>query len=83
MENKVCLINRKFLSLTGIQKVIGINESSLLVEVEGCSLAVSGQNMEVKKLDVESGNLEIEGKIISFKYLDKKEKMGILKRIFK
>lgn len=83
MENKVCLINRKNLSLTGIEKVIGINESSLLANVDGGVLSVNGQSMEVKKLDVESGNLEIEGKIDCIKYLDKKEKLGLLKRIFK
>ena len=83
MENKVCLINRKNLSLTGIEKVVGINENSLLANVEGGVLSVSGQNMEVKRLDVESGNLEIEGKIDSIKYLDKKEKLSLLKRIFK
>lgn len=83
MENRVCLINRKSLSLTGIEKVIGINENGLLVEVEGSSLSVSGRNLEVKKLDVESGNLEIEGNIDTIKYLDKKEKLGFFKRIFK
>ena len=83
MDNRVCLVNRKSLTLTGIEKVVGINETNLLVEVDGGSLSVSGQNMEVKKLDVESGNLEIEGKIDSMKYLDKKEKLGFFKRIFK
>ena len=83
MENRVCLINRKNLTLTGIEKVVGINDSSLVANVEGGVLSVSGQNMEVKKLDVESGHLEIEGKIDSIKYLDKKEKVGLFKRIFK
>lgn len=83
MDNKLILINRKNLSLTGIEKVVGISDSELLVEVDGVALSIQGSDMEVKKLDVESGVLEIEGLINSMKYFDKKQKVNFIKRIFK
>ncbi|MCI5797057.1 MAG: sporulation protein YabP [Firmicutes bacterium] len=83
MDNKLTLVNRKILNLTGIEKVVGISDSELLVEVDGVALSVQGSNMEVKKLDVESGILEIEGLINNIKYFDKKQKLNFIKRIFK
>lgn len=83
MDNKLILINRKNLSLTGIEKVVGISDSELLVEVDGVALSIQGSDMEVKKLDVDSGVLEIEGLINSMKYFDKKQKVNFIKRIFK
>ncbi len=83
MDNKLTLTNRKNLCLTGIEKVVGISDSELLVEVDGVALSVQGSNMEVKKLDVESGILEVDGMINNVKYFDKKQKLSFIKRIFK
>lgn len=83
MDNKLTLTNRKNLCLTGIEKVVGISDSELLVEVDGVALSVQGFNMEVKKLDVESGILEVDGMINNIKYFDKKQKLSFIKRIFK
>ena len=83
MDNKLTLTNRKNLCLTGIEKVIGISDSELLVEVDGVALSVQGSKMEVKKLDVESGILEVDGMINNIKYFDKKQKLSFIKRIFK
>lgn len=83
MDNKVVLNARKNLSILGITKVILANESTLNLEMENCAMIVQGENMEVKKLDVQNGNLEVEGIINLIKYIGKKEKTGIFKRIFK
>lgn len=83
MDNKLTLTNRKNLCITGIEKVVGISDSELLVEVDGVALSVQGSNMEVKKLDVESGILEVDGMINNIKYFDKKQKLSFIKRIFK
>ena len=42
-----------------------------------------GKNMEVKKLDIENGVIEIEGLINVIKYTDKKEKTSFVRKIFK
>ena len=83
MDSNVVLKNRKNLSVSGIKKVVGVSQKQLSLEMEDCSLFVLGQNMEVKKLDVECGNLEVDGFISEIKYLGKKEKTNLIKRIFK
>lgn len=83
MESKINLINRKFLSLSGISKVFEINDETAQLQVESSVLTILGKDMEVKKLDIENGNLELEGQINVIKFTDKKEKASFVKRIFK
>ncbi|MBO4412432.1 MAG: hypothetical protein J5779_00230 [Clostridia bacterium] len=83
MENKITLINRKNLNLFGISKVFAINEDSAQLQIDNSILTILGKNMEVKKLDIENGILELEGLINAIKYTDKKEKTSFIKKIFK
>ncbi|MGN0748687.1 MAG: YabP/YqfC family sporulation protein [Christensenellales bacterium] len=83
MENKLTLINQTNLTVTGIKKAIIVSETALALELENKTLQISGKNMEVKKLDVETGILEVNGIIDSIKYVGSKEKINLFKRIFK
>ena len=83
VESKISLINRKNLSLFGISKVYMVNEDSAQLQVENSILTILGKNMEIKKLDIENGVLEIEGLINVIKYTDKKEKTSFIRKIFK
>lgn len=89
MDNKIfkdsmlALTNQSNLSLTGVEKVIEASEKQLVLEVAGTMLMIDGNNMSVQKLDVENGLLEIKGFINALKYQNKKEKINIIKRIFK
>ncbi len=83
MENRITLINQENLSVSGIKKALIISETAIAVEVENSVLQIAGNNMEVKKLDVESGNLEVFGKIYSLKFTGQKEKFNLFKKIFK
>lgn len=83
MENKLSLINQTNLSVTGIKKAIVVSETALALELENKTLQITGKNMEVKKLDVETGILEVVGVIDTIKYVGQKEKLSLFKRIFK
>jgi sporulation protein YabP len=83
MDNKLILIDQKNLTITGIKNVIAVSNSNISLNLDSSALQILGEGMEVKKLDVESGLLEVEGKITSIKYMNSKEKIGFFKRIFK
>lgn len=83
MENKLILTNQANLTISGIKRAVTLNESSIYLELENTSVQILGNNMEVKKLDVESGILEVLGKINQIKYISVKEKTNLLKKIFK
>lgn len=83
MENRITLFNQENLSISGIKKTHVVSESSIVVEVENSVLQIAGNNMEVRKLDVESGILEVNGKIVGLKFSGPKEKFNLFKKIFK
>lgn len=83
MENKIILINQTSLSVSGIKKACVVSETAISLELETNTLQIFGSEMEVKKLDVESGILEVSGKILAIKFVESKEKLGLFKRIFK
>ena len=85
MENsknhKLICDSRKFLQLTGVEKVESSNENQVVCVVLGVPLVILGKDMHMKKLDLVEGQIEIEGQIDSIKY--QTERKSIFKRIFK
>ena len=80
-NQKLILENRQKLNLTGVDKVDNITPTLVCCKVGGDSLNIEGENMEVTRLDVEAGNVEIVGQINAIKYAV--EKKSLIKRIFK
>ncbi len=83
MEEKIVLDNRKLLSILGATKVVSSTNSQAVVEVGDTNILICGSDLEVVKLDLEAKEVEFSGNITSFKYMSKKEKVSLLKRIFK
>ena len=48
-----------------------------------CTLHIQGEQIHTEKLDVENGEFKLEGLINELKWETKKEKIPLLKRIFK
>lgn len=82
-RHDVEILNRKRISLSGVEKVKNINETLFVGKVAGYTITVQGQNMELTKLDLESGIVEITGTITALKYTGNADNQSLLKRIFK
>lgn len=80
-KHKLHCDGRKFLSISGVQKIESSNETQVVCIVENSPLLVGGKNLHVKKLDVEQGLVELDGQIDLIKY--QPEKKSLMKRIFK
>lgn len=83
------LINRQLLRLNSVQNVAEFDEEVIVLETELGRLEIKGAHLNVTSLDVEDGNLQVDGIISSFRYLDerqkrvKKKKMGgLMARMF-
>ena len=83
MEEKIVLDNRKLLTIIGATKVVSSTNTQAVVEVGDTNVLICGNELEVVKLDLEDKEVEFSGNITSFKYISKKEKTPLLKRIFK
>lgn len=81
----IILNNRQRVEMTGIEAVVSFNEENVLLNTVMGALNIKGKNMKVNKLNVENGDMCIEGEVVSIQYLNKevKNKEGIIKRLFK
>ena len=83
-NSTIVIENRGILKITGVEKIFETNENKIVLKVCGSTLNILGLNLSVEKLDVNSGNLELIGKIDEIKYSDKNSnKTNLIKRIFK
>lgn len=80
LSESLSLINRKNIKLEGIVEINSSSETLLSVKLKDTILTITGQNMHISKLDINTGILEVDGVISSIKY-GKTE--NFFKRIFK
>ena len=67
-SHKVVLCNRKTGCFTGILDVISFDISEILLETEQGMLHVKGNDLHVNRLNLEKGEVDIEGNIDAFSY---------------
>ncbi|MDR0849885.1 MAG: hypothetical protein LBN07_00155 [Christensenellaceae bacterium] len=82
-KSELKLVNRTNLSVTGLEKVIGANESRICIVVSGCMLNIFGMGMHVDRLDVAGGFIDIAGQINELKYTAARDKTNFFKRLVK
>ncbi|HJC50292.1 MAG TPA: sporulation protein YabP [Candidatus Anaerostipes avistercoris] len=85
--HKVSLLNRSLGVITGVRDVVSFDLNEIILDTEQGLLMIKGVNLHVKKLLVEKGEVEIDGKVESFLYSNVDEssnrREGILGRLFK
>ncbi len=77
------LNNRNYLVVSGTNKVISLKTDLIQLDTNFGGLSISGQNLELIKLDNANFKAEISGTINSIKYLDKSEKIPFFRKLFK
>lgn len=73
-ENKghsLLVENRERMALTGIEDVISFDEHSVVLASTAGLLTVDGEHLHIIKMNVDSKELGIEGKINGITYIDK------------
>lgn len=81
----VNLEGRKKLSITGVKEVDNFDEHEITANTSAGKLLIKGSNLNIKKLNLETCDLEITGKISALDYLDSNSgiKGGVFKKLFK
>lgn len=82
LDHSLTLTNRKNLTITGVDKVVSVKPELLQLKSTAGDIAISGQNIEVTKLDVEQHTITLTGKFDNIKYFEN-TKTPLLKKIFK
>lgn len=86
-SHELKLENRNKLSITGISKIESLNSEEFLIQTNAGLLLVTGQNLVMQQLDIDKGNIWIEGNVNSIEYVvdnkEKKQKSGFMGKLFK
>lgn len=69
-EHDVIMKGRKLLDITGVKQVESFDNEEFLLETVMGFLAIKGQNLQMKNLDVDKGIVSIKGKVFDIVYLD-------------
>ena len=80
------LENRKKAVITGVQEIHSFNENEVLLLSEAGKILLKGEQLHVRKLNLEKGDAEVEGRVDSLSYLTRnahKKDESILKRMFR
>jgi len=65
--------NRKTMVLNGVEDVVNFDEYSILMQTVSGTLSVDGIGLHIVKLNVDNGEVIIEGEINGMFYIDESE----------
>lgn len=85
-DHDVILRGRKSLDITGVKQVESFDNEEFLLETVMGYLAIRGQNLQMKNLDVDKGIVSIKGRIFDLVYLDEhqgEKAKGFFSKLFK
>ncbi len=72
-NSRAVLENRKTLSLTGIENIVSFDESFVVLDTPDALVTVDGEGLQMIKMDTDSGEVVVVGKINGLVYSDKKQ----------
>ena len=76
--------NRMRISITGVMDVVNFNEQDVLLLTEAGPLNIAGNNLHLSRLNLEDGQICVEGELISMEYeADEPEKRGLFGRVLR
>ncbi len=72
-QHKMIMLNRKNCSLTGIVDVVAFDEKEVILETQMGTLLIKGEDLHIKRLTLEHGEVDVDGRIDSYIYSGQKE----------
>ena len=76
------LDERKKLSVTAVAEVVSFDEAEIVLRTSLGTLVVQGQELKLRQLTLEGGNVAVEGQIDSLVYEQTRQTGSVLRRIF-
>ena len=77
------LRDRRILHITGVKNVINYCEYSITLEMSETQLSVEGDGLSITKLNLDDGEVDVEGLVYSMTYSDGEvKKSGVMSRLF-
>lgn len=82
--HRLTLDNRKTLTATGVSNVDSFDDQTIVAYTDLGELVIRGRNLQIGKLNTDTGELTVTGEICSFAYTDQKQSSGgMFSRLFR
>ncbi|NMA86772.1 MAG: sporulation protein YabP [Tissierellia bacterium] len=84
-NQNILVENRAKVTITGVEQVESFNDNTIILTTVKGGMIIKGENLHVGKLNIEDGNVKIEGIINGINYSDKdlSQKGNIIGKLFK
>lgn len=80
--HKLTLNERKSLTMTGVTEVLRFEESAVVLQTALGTAVIQGQDLKLKTLSLEGGQMAVEGKISGISYEEPREG-GLWQRLWR
>jgi sporulation protein YabP len=81
--HSLILENRRALTATGVSNVDSFDEQTIVAYTDMGELVIRGSQLQINKLNIETGELTLNGDIISMSYSDNRPAGSFFSRLFK
>ncbi len=86
-QHRLVITNRESLEVTGVVHVDSFDDEEVVLETDQGLLAIRGEDLHIKNLNLEKGELAIEGLVLELAYSEDRRLRdrgkGFLGRLFK
>ncbi|NLA26132.1 MAG: sporulation protein YabP [Firmicutes bacterium] len=86
-QHRLVIDNREQTEVTGVVHVDSFDDEEVIMETELGLLAVRGENLHIKHLNLDQGELSIEGYVLEIAYAEEKRTRArgknLLERLFR
>ena len=80
LPHKLTLNRREQLTVTGVDEIIGFDETIVALHTDLGTLHIHGQQLQLKELSVDSGQMAVTGQISALIYEEPRSRRGLLGR---
>ncbi len=81
-QHRLVIENREHTEITGVIHVDSFDDEEVIMETELGLLAVRGENLHIKHLNLEQGEISIDGYVLELAYAEDKRSRGRGKSLF-
>lgn len=81
LPHKLTLDQRKNLVLTGVTEVVSFDETGVVLRTTLGTLEVQGQDLQLKTLSLDGGQVIVDGHISSLYYEEPRQTLGFWERL--
>ncbi|NLK44380.1 MAG: sporulation protein YabP [Tissierellia bacterium] len=82
-NQNIIVEDRENMTVTGVEQVESFNENTIVLTTIKGGMIIKGEDLNISKLNLDDGNVKIQGKINGINYSNKETPKNIMGKLFK